>query len=280
MNTTLMNKVFNTVLTDIEADRAAIPRIPSHVIMIDRCVRDENKSMKDLARLIEGEPSLSARVLQVANSPFYGSVTKVNTLQNAISRLGMLMVRNIVMALSVRDVFKSPNTYINDKLHGLWIDSVEVAATATILARKLRKDVDVVMLGGIIHNVGYLAVVGYWFTHGQRAGEDQNALFEQIAPMLNCSLGGTVLTEWKFPIELTDIAQKHCDPTSVDPVNVHPVDMIIIAKEFLRVQRGELTDVQFNDMVSTNKVNLTYQQMQEFLTESKELCDDIKHQFN
>ena len=271
--------VYDVVMNDIANDRASFPRVPSHVIQIDRLVRDESKSMKDLARLIEAEPSLTARIMQIANSSFYSSINKTNTLQGAIARLGMKMVRNVIMALAIRDVFKSPDAYINNYLGVLWKRSVETAAFATVLAKRNRGDIDVATIGGILHDIGSLAVVGYWFAHGKKQNENKELLCSVVAPFLSCSLGNAVLTEWNFPSELVDVIQKQCDHDSVDPVELNAVDFVIASKCYFQVGASIMTIEEFNLIPSVVKLQMNYDSMTELLNEVKDLCNEFSQPF-
>lgn len=277
LDMSLTRDVYNTVIDDIAKERAAIPRIPSHVVMIDRCARDENKSVNDLVRLIEGEPSLIARIMQVANSPFYGAINKAVNIKLAVSRLGMRMTRNIVMALAVRDAFRSPNIFINKRLHELWEESVEVAAISAVLAKKLHVDADTALLGGMIQHVGSLAVAGYCLTHGKQTPENYPMYMDSIAPMLNCPLGSAVLKEWKFPTELIEVVEKQCDPNSIG--NIQPVDLVIVANKYVRLKCKEISEEEFNSNLSVKKLGMSFDLIVNWIDEYNEMVEDIKQPF-
>lgn len=275
MDTNILNTVYTSVIDDINNNKASIPRIPSHTFMIDRVFRDDDSSLSDLARVIDAEPSLALRLIQVSNSAFYGSVSTIKTTRNALTRIGMKAARNMALALAVRDTFRSKDEYVNAVLTKLWNDSVDVATVAAVLAKKFKMDIDEAFLSGIIHQVGFLAVAGYWMVHGQHNGTDKVHLFETIAPLLTCSLGSYVLMHWKFPVELNDSVRSHCDPFGVESEALTIADLVIVAKEYCRHHA-----VTFDVTPSVMKCGLTYAEMREMDAEFAEYGAEVKSVFS
>lgn len=273
------NVVYDTIMRDLKDGKVSFPRIPSHVVRIDKLIRDEDKSIKDLSRLIECEPSLAIRILQVANSSFYGSISKVNSIQQAVSRLGMTATRNVVIALAIRDVFRSPDMFINSHLNALWERSIDVASLSVILARRVKLDVDVAIISGMLHDIGTLAVVGYWFNHGVKSVENKEDLMNKVAPFLSCPLGHAVLTAWNFPDDLIDVVSKQCDHNDVHVSEVQPIDLVITAKAYINVVADKISTDEFNNIKSVVKMKITYDDVMEMMEDFAEIRKEFFQTF-
>ena len=78
-----------------------LPTLPIISQRIIEVVTDKNASFKDLARIIEKDPALTVKMLKVANSAFYGFLSKISSLEHALVLLGADEVKSIVLGLSV-----------------------------------------------------------------------------------------------------------------------------------------------------------------------------------
>ena len=83
-----------------------LPSMPAVVSRLMEIIQDRNSSMQDLAQALREDPPLTARILRLANSPIYGSGVRVLAVPDAVMRLGMLEVQNLVMSVSlIRTLF-------------------------------------------------------------------------------------------------------------------------------------------------------------------------------
>ena len=116
--------------------RKDLPTIPATAAAVLQSIDDPNASAASLARIIERDVSLTARVLAVANSPFYGLLRKVSTVELALVILGLSAVKEILLSLVVQRIFATMRTEVLD-VREFWNYSVYCGSTARFLARKL-----------------------------------------------------------------------------------------------------------------------------------------------
>jgi putative nucleotidyltransferase with HDIG domain len=137
----------------IVGDLPAIPAIANQVMQI---VGDSNASAEDVRQIIERDPALAARILKVANSSLYSFRREVETLQHGITLLGFRTVMNLVMAASLRDVFK--HFGLPEKL--LWEHSTIAGAIASTLASYGPVDVEreSAFTASLLHDLGKIAL--------------------------------------------------------------------------------------------------------------------------
>src|SRR5690554_956947 len=86
----------------IESDKLQLPTIPEVALKVRQAVNKDNASDAEIAKTISSDPALSARLLQIANSPLYRARQKIESLQAAITRLGHNTIRSLVMNLAMK----------------------------------------------------------------------------------------------------------------------------------------------------------------------------------
>src|SRR5690606_832545 len=100
--------------------------------------RNQESNAADLKTVVEGDPSLSARVLRTVNSAAYAVRSKVSNLHQAISLLGFNQIRNLAITASVSDSFKTDNVSGPYRRSGLWRHLVSVGICARLVAARTR----------------------------------------------------------------------------------------------------------------------------------------------
>lgn len=133
-----------------------LPSIPSVANQVMKVAGDPNASADDLRQILDQDPALSVRILKVANSSIYSFSREVETLQHAITLLGFRTVENLVMAATLRDVFK--NFGLAEKM--LWEHSTLAGAVAARLASYGPVDVEreAAFTAGLLHDLGKIAL--------------------------------------------------------------------------------------------------------------------------
>ena len=131
------------------ADLSTIPTTLKHVLEV---IEDENASMSDLAKIIEQDQALAAKVMAVSNSAFYGYGGRVKSISQATVILGFNMVRNLAISVSL---FDTSNKKAAKFLTRLWIHSFEVACVSALLTDRtgLGKKENA-FLAGLISDLG------------------------------------------------------------------------------------------------------------------------------
>ena len=113
-----------------------LPTLPAVAIkLIDLTGRDD-ATLADIAELIKSDQSLSAKVLQIANSTHFGAPRRINTIDQATSRLGLDWVRSLALGLSVFERFE-PHSSDGFSLVEFWRHSLTCGIASELLARRL-----------------------------------------------------------------------------------------------------------------------------------------------
>jgi putative nucleotidyltransferase with HDIG domain len=226
MSSELKNRILAELIDELENDKLVLPSLPEVALKVRDTLDDENANTKAVAQVISTDAALSAKLIQVANSPLLRGSKHIDSVDMAVTRMGNTTVRNTVNSLIVQQIFQ-PTTDVTDKLfRDFWAHSTEVAAISQALAGMARLKPDQAMFAGLVHDIGALPIIKY--------AEDIPELLEnpdvlnEIIHELHTTIGIALLSKWEFPQEIINVAAKHED-LSRDPGGAPDLVDVVIA---------------------------------------------------
>lgn len=193
----------------VETDQLKLPSLPEVAINVRNAIEKETSSAEQIANILSQDPALAARLLQLANSPLYRPRAEITSLHMAIARLGIRVVRDLVITLAMRQIYNAGSDTLQRYFRELWSTSVEVAAICRILALQAGLDTEQALLAGLIHNIGALPVL-------QLAEKDQTLMndasaINNIIERIQCPIGKHILEFWNLPKHLIDVVSQWND---------------------------------------------------------------------
>jgi len=218
----------NELIEDLESGNLQLPTLPEVALRVRDVVDDENASANQIAEIIAQDAALSARLLQVANSPLYRGRQEIDRLSMVVSRLGNKLVRNLVTSQVMKQMFQATNDMVDKRLRDVWEHSVQVAAIARALAANTPGVMpDQAMLAGLLHDIGTLPIL-------YRAEErdellDTPGLLDELILRLHTRIGGAILKHWKFPDMLVAVAAEHENLERDHPGPADLIDVVQVA---------------------------------------------------
>lgn len=184
-----------------------LPSLPDLAVRIGKSIDDPNTLNSDIARLIQMDPSLAARVMSVVNSAAYRTGDPIRSLQQAVARLGRQQVRNLVFSCIIKGLFRSDSPVLKKRMQALWAHSCRVAAISFVLARVTPGlDPNRAMLAGLIHDIGAVPILQTARKHPDVS--HNAALLDQIIDNLKSEIGPLTLIEWNFDEEMIALARE------------------------------------------------------------------------
>src|SRR5262245_60350661 len=136
---------------------ATLPEVTARII---KTVEDPKSTATQLHQIISHDPALVTRILKVVNSAFYGLPGQIGSVERAIVLLGLNAVKNIAVAASLGQLFRSVKLCDGFTARDLWTHCIAVAVTARELARQMKLPIaDEAFLAGLIHDVGILVAL-------------------------------------------------------------------------------------------------------------------------
>ncbi len=197
---------FNKLKKAVETDQLTLPTLPEVAIKIREAVESESNSAQQIADMLAQDASLTARMLQVANSPIYRARSQIDDLTMAIARLGTRVVRDLVICLTMKQIYQATSDLLDQQFRELWSTSVEVAAISRMIAGESSLNPEQALIAGLIHNIGALPVL-------KMAEDDEElstdkASLNQLIKDLQSPVGELILSFWNFPDHLIDVVSK------------------------------------------------------------------------
>jgi HD-like signal output (HDOD) protein len=206
-NTSLV--LFDEITELFKSKSVTLPSLPEIALFIKAALEKEDVSINKLSKIIQMDPVIAARVVQVANNSQYGEI-KSNSIQEALTRIGIEGVRTIVMGVVLRDLFM-PNTQpVIDAMTQFYEHSIRTGVICYALAKKLPGfDRDQAFLAGILHDIGVVPILVVADRHPQIAAKENN--LAAVLTHLKSYIGGIVLQQWDFTDKFINVAKHAYD---------------------------------------------------------------------
>lgn len=206
-NTSLV--LFDEITELFKSKSITLPSLPEIALYINAALEKEDVSTKKLSKIIQMDPVIAARVVQVANSPLYGN-TENNSIQDALARIGIDGVRTIVMGVVLRDLFMPKSQPVIDSMTKFYEHSIRTGVICYALAKKLKGfNRDQAFMAGILHDIGVVPILVVADRYPQ-ISEKKNTL-TAVLTHLKSYIGGMVLQQWQFSDKFTEVAKHAYD---------------------------------------------------------------------
>jgi HD-like signal output (HDOD) protein len=194
---------------DLNTDQIELPGFPDVVVSIHRVLSDESSSTRDVVRLVGSEPTLAARLLQLANSAaFNKSGREVSDLKMAIGSLGFNLVRSQATAFAMRQMeqleWLKP---IRPVLADIWKTSNGVAALCYAVGRRVPGvQRDEAMSAGLFHLLGKL----YLFAKARKQSIDPREIadWERALNEWHATIARSILDHWRVPERIAEAVER------------------------------------------------------------------------
>lgn len=190
-----------------------LPTIPIVATKVMQLIESENACSEEIARVVASDPAVAARVLKISNSSFYGCQRQIQTLSHAIVVLGFSTLKSLVVAASVKQVYKPYG--LTEKM--LWEHSFGAGLAARIIASETRRvNEEEAFLGGLFHDIGknimnfldnqqFQTAMQICYNDGVSFAEAER----QVYSYTHSEVGALVIKKWNFPEFLMNAVLKH-----------------------------------------------------------------------
>lgn len=253
----LEQKFLGQIADDLKRNRLPLPMLPEIAMKVRNIVEKADASNREMAKIINADAAVSARLMQVANSPLYRGRQPFDTVQGAITRLGIKLVRNLVSALVMEQLYQTGgNELARRHLESLWSHNVTVAAISNVLARRYTTlSPDEAMLGGLIHDIGVLPIFAYAEAEPELLEND--ALLFGIIKKMHAQVGRSILLTWRFSPELVACAAEHEQLDRNHAAAADYCDVVLLANlhSYIGTQHA-LTEIDWSDIPAFGKLGL------------------------
>ena len=224
-----------------------LPTLPLIALRIGELVQGGQAPASEIAAVMRSDPSLSAKVLRLVNSPYFAIPGGVSDVQRAISFIGFNTLHQIVLSLSVLEALRTPRGTRFDA-RGLWLHSLAVGACAQVIATEIRHpEASACFTAGLLHDVGKIGLAkteperfGVALDEAQRSGASMAETERRAGLPSHDRVGSRLGRLWKFPAALLMPIELHHFPSdSQERGRLSPglrgvVEIVALADELCR----------------------------------------------
>jgi putative nucleotidyltransferase with HDIG domain len=196
-------------------DAVELPVLPETFGQVMTLCEDEDVDARAIELVLERDPSLAANVLRIANSAAYGAREPIVSLQQAVSRLGLAALRNVVLGISLKaGVFQIPGH--QTRVRAIWRHCALAAAYAREIARRRRSNVEAAFLCGLLHDIGRPVVLQA--TLGALAHRTKEplpgALLEAAMDVFHAPMAARLVAAWRLAEWTVAVVEHHHEPSA------------------------------------------------------------------
>ena len=227
-----------------EVARSKLPPLPHVLVELLRICQDQSSSFHDMARVIANDAVISAQLLNVANSAYFGRAGGAQTIDRALLLLGTDQLKTICITASVQQMCRGFGSLKPDFLKSFWHRSLRCALIAKALAQLTSyRLADEAYLLGLLHNMGELVLAS---NHSENYPEFvQKAAAEQIElenarfGLDHCQLSRYLAEQWSLDLMAAESLAHHHAPL-LEVVDAHHLTKILFLAALLaeEPQRG------------------------------------------
>jgi len=197
-----------------------IPTLPEVMTKIIQMVDDPRTTANLLAEYIGRDQALTAKILKLANSAFYGFPQKIGTINLAIVVLGFESVKDLGLSAAVVETFREGEYNGVFDLHHFWVHAVAVAAGCKIVSRHMKVNISgEIFVAGLLHDIGKLILCRHlteeYIVVIKTAREQKKDIYRMELELLgfnHADVGGWLSEQWNLPQHQTNAIYYHPYP--------------------------------------------------------------------
>ena len=209
-----------------------LPTPPIVFTQITKVINNPDTSAYEIGGIIAEDPALTAKVLKLTNSSFYGIPRTITNVKQAIVILGLEAVKSLVISASVFDAFSKNKSLDSDYLENFWRHSLSVAFMAKITARFINasnlQEAEIAFSGGLLHDIGKLIIISHLPDEYSRikAVQEKNPkapgidIEKSVMEFTHADLGSYMAGKWNLPEEICDAISNHHNETALKGDNL------------------------------------------------------------
>ncbi len=210
------NALYIILIEKIKQDALVLPTLPKIALKVREAADDPDVNLNVMSDIISQDPALSLGILKVANNAIMGRSVKVETVNQAVTRIGLRQIKSIATAMALEQVFISDNDIISMYLKKSWDKTIEIASVAIALMTFFKAEnkhsslaLDTLTLAALIHNVGVLPILTEAENHPDVFANP--TFLQQAIVKLSSPIGAEVTKAWGFSEDFTSIVRDWSD---------------------------------------------------------------------
>ncbi len=222
------NRLLLECYRHFKTEKLKIPTIPDVAFKIRKAINDPTANNSKIAKVVQIDPTITARLIRIANSPLYRGRRAIESCPEALTRVGLKASQHIITSFALKTVFQAKTPLVRKKMTDLWQHSSYVAAISAVFAHKIQGfDPDKAMLAGLIHDIGVVPILT--FADSFKGTLDARELAETVRK-LRIEIGIFILRQWDFGEDFQDVVRHAENWRRAVEHNVDYADIVMLSQ--------------------------------------------------
>lgn len=221
INSVFVNSFFEIIMDLEKIEKIlnkidAVPTLPVIAMQLSSALQSKKTSSKDVSEIIKNDQSLTAKILKLVNSSYYGFKQEITTIQRAITLLGFDMIASLSLSLKILDVVDISGESEYFKPEEFWKHCFGVAVASQLIAEKMKyKESETTFVAGLLHDIGKAIEISFM----KEEFKEITKLLKQGIPFIEAEkkvigvdhtyIGGVVANSWNLPNDLISAIKFH-----------------------------------------------------------------------
>jgi HD-like signal output (HDOD) protein len=229
--------ILNEIVGKIHNNTLQLASLPDIIVRINEVINDEHSGMTDVARVVQHDISLTARIVQIANSPQLRGNYPVTTVFDAINRLGITLVKNLAICVSFRDKLASKHSRYFELMEREIAHSLKHSIYGSVLSKEI-EDIkpDALLISGLIGKIGELVTIRY-IDETEKWQSLPHEEAEHLMTIIGPAVGELILRMWEFPESVRTTIFSTDEANIIAPVTSH--DVFVLVQKFVACELPE-----------------------------------------
>ena len=276
--------IIQNVVARFKSGEINLPSLPQTNIKFRELI-NKGANLQEVANLLKQDAGISSKLISVSNTAYYRGVNENNTLDQAVSRLGLGVTKKYVDVISNRAFYTTNNKKYVKVMEKLWEHSLSCAYASQIVSQILkRRNENEAFTMGLLHDIGKLVllqVVAELEAGGKfNEGINQEKLYQTL-DSFHGNFGAVLLKRWEFPQGYIQISKYHnnlegADSISKDLFVVHFSNLLVKSMGYTQSQQ---TEINLEEAESMSILRLNSSMISEVKDKLKALMEGTSHIF-
>ncbi len=200
------NRFFTDFSHAYNENTLSLPCLPQVALRLKQAIDEPDATLLDIVNIVQFDPTIVAKLIQVANSVFYAAEAPITNCKNAVIRLGLDGTRRVVMGISVKHFFNSTHPELKGMMETNWRNSIYLSSLCFILAKESKTvSPEDALLAGLVCDIGKIPALNFAEQQSHANYPPNMKELRTALPFLSPPVGSLMLYNLGFPPELVNI---------------------------------------------------------------------------
>ncbi|MGZ8185630.1 MAG: HDOD domain-containing protein [Methylobacter sp.] len=234
------NRLLQTFSQHYTSEELELPSLPDIALKLRKAMQ-QDIGIADAVKIIQLDPVISAKLIEVANCALYVSAVPAKSCFAAVSRIGLNATRNLVIGLSINHIFKSNSPLIKKHLDKIWKQSLYISTLSYVLAAVTKQaNPEEALLAGLICDIGAVPFLNFAANLPKDYYSESDIAL--ALPHVKGPIGYKILLDWGFSEEFIKIPVFSEDWYQNSSEELNLTDIVVLSRLHSNIGQADMSE--------------------------------------